>query len=112
YFRKAHELMNAMIARPATYFVFSDDYEYATASFDFVPDRVIVPGDVYRPCEDVVLMSRCRHHIIANSSFSWWGALLNAAPDKQVIAPRAWFHQSGAGQLNPVDLYPAGSILI
>jgi len=110
YFRKAHELMNAVIARPATYFVFSDDYEYAAANFDFVPDRVIVSGDVYRPWEDLVLMSRCRHHIIANSSFSWWGAWLNAAPDKQVIAPRAWFQQSG--QLNPVDLYPAGSILI
>ena len=39
---------------------------------------------------DMYLMSRCRHYIIANSSFSWWGAWLGASRDKRIIAPSKW----------------------
>ena len=112
YFRQAHSIMNALVARPATYFVFSDDYDYAAARFEFLPDRVIVRGDPNRPWEDLVLMSRCRHHVIANSSFSWWGAWLNSSSDKRIIGPRRWFAESVSAKYNPIDLYPAGSILI
>ena len=112
YFQQAYSIMNALVAKQATYFIFSDDYEYAETSFEFLPDRVMVHGDPDRPWEDLVLMSQCRHHIIANSSFSWWGAWLNSCSDKRIIGPRRWFAESVSAKYNPIDLYPAGSILI
>lgn len=58
-------------------------------------------GDDY--WQDMYLMSLCRHHIIANSTFSWWGAWLDDRPDKIVIAPHRWFNN----RFTP-DILPAG----
>ena len=81
----------------AVFFVFSNDdtwtQEWIRDSFPGDDRFVIVEGV---PEEegylDLYLMSRCRHHILANSSFSWWGAYLNPSPDKTVIAPARWFN--------------------
>ena len=56
---------------------------------------------------DMLLMSRCRHYILANSSFSWWGAYLNPSDDKLVIAPSVWFNNQ-----NCRDIYTEKMIKI
>jgi hypothetical protein len=55
---------------------------------------------------DMRLMSMCNHHIIANSSFSWWGAWLNPSANKIVVAPKNWF----TIHINVSDLLPQGWI--
>ena len=75
-----------------TFFAFSDEPDWVRDNLDLPYDMVIVSHNrVERNYEDIRLMARCRHHIVANSSFSWWGAWLNPDPDKMVIAPSRWF---------------------
>jgi hypothetical protein len=72
-------------------FVFSDEPVWARENLGLAaPVTVVSDGDL-RPAEEMHLMSCCQHHIIANSTFSWWGAWLNEHPEKMVIAPKRWF---------------------
>jgi hypothetical protein len=74
------------------FFVFSDDPEWVKANLKFSQSAIYVDfNGPAAPGEDLRLMSACKHHIIANSSFSWWGAWLNNKADRIVIAPRNWF---------------------
>jgi Glycosyl transferase family 11 len=76
---------------PSTFFVFSDDPAEASAWAGGRSNFVVVDhNDVHSAHEDLRLMSQCRHHVIANSSFSWWGAWLNPEKGKHVIAPARW----------------------
>lgn len=76
----------------AQFLVFSDDPTWCHQYLDLgVPFRLADDFRLNGPAEEMLLMSRCRHQIIANSSFSWWGAWLNSLPDKLVIAPSRWF---------------------
>jgi Glycosyl transferase family 11 len=114
YYRKALHLLQGALASPITVFVFSDDSDEAEAILDFIPrnNLVHVRGDPDRSWEDMALMAQCRHHVVANSSFSWWGAWLNPSSDKIVIAPRQWFTAGELRQRNTCDLYPPDWILI
>jgi Glycosyl transferase family 11 len=113
YYREALAHLEAWISREAELFVFSDDAEAAEQVLSFVPKSrlVHVHGDPDRPWEDMALMARCRHHVIANSSFSWWGAWLNPSSDKIVLAPRAWFSPAELNKKSTRDLYPPSWIL-
>jgi hypothetical protein len=74
-------------------FLFSDDPGWVAASLGFEHPTTLVSTVPARPGhEDLRLMSACRHHITANSSFSWWGAWLNPRPDKLVLTPRRWMN--------------------
>lgn len=72
-------------------FVFSDDIEWCQDNLSFEYPTEFVKGSSDRPEVDIHLMSKCKHQIISNSTFSWWGAWLNTNPDKCVVAPLQWF---------------------
>jgi len=73
------------------FFIFSDDYNWAQENFKIdYPTTFIDHNGISGDYEDLRLMSLCKHHIIANSSFSWWGAWLCENPEKKVFAPKYW----------------------
>lgn len=92
-------------ARP-TFFVFSDEPELIAPQFTGV-DAQIVATDPERPYDDMHLMARCRHHIIANSTFGWWGAWLDSSASSTVIAPSRWFSNEKAAEFRAADVYPS-----
>lgn len=91
YYRKAVQHISNHVSNPKFY-VFSDDLEWVKENI-YIPNVVYVSKDMFSSYDnwyDMYLMSCCKHNIIANSSFSWWGAWLNNNSDKIVIAPKIW----------------------
>ena len=88
YYTKAVDYIRQNVENP-TFYIFSDDLEWCKDSLGFL-DNCIYVDRTQTEIEDLKLMSFCRHNIIANSSFSWWGAWLNQNPNKVVIAPKCW----------------------
>ena len=90
YYKKAINLIMERINKPKFY-IFSDDISWVKQNFYPEMEKHII--DLNLPNRDVYelwLMSQCKHNIIANSSFSWWGAWLGNYPEKIVIAPEIW----------------------
>ncbi len=84
----------------ACFYVFSDDPSWVQSHLSFGGATVhfVTHNSGANSYEDLRLMQHCQHHIIANSSFSWWGAWLNKRPDKLVIAPSRWFVDTKANE--------------
>ena len=92
YYEKAMLIIEEKVKNPE-YFIFSDDMEWVKANFKTRHTTHYVDfNDASTNYEDLKLMSACQNNIIANSSFSWWGAWLNTNKDKIVVAPEQWFN--------------------
>jgi hypothetical protein len=89
YYAKAVAFMSERVANMEL-FIFSDDIGWVKKNIPLPSSAVFVSTPAIADYEELVLMGLCRHHIIANSSFSWWGAWLNPRKDKIVIAPSRW----------------------
>lgn len=103
YYKKAIKLITAKVKKPH-FFIFSDDPEWVKQNLKLsYPNTVVDHNFQKKDYEDLRLMSLCKHNIIANSSFSWWGAWLNQNKNKVIIAPRRWFNNV---LINTKDLVP------
>ncbi|WP_154114989.1 alpha-1,2-fucosyltransferase [Vibrio cincinnatiensis] len=87
YYRAAVNKVLETVENP-TFYVFSDDIEWCKENLGSLGQLVYI-ADTQSAIDDLMLMSFCQHHIIANSTFSWWAAWL--AGDGVVVAPIKWF---------------------
>ncbi len=108
YFEKAIGLIKDKIPGVFVYF-FSDDVEWVKQNLAIDKNTELISSFTKSAIEDFYLMTKCRHNIIANSSFSWWPAWLNENPGKIVIAPQKWFAKT---DINTNDLIPSNWIRI
>jgi hypothetical protein len=95
------------------FYFFSEDADWVEANL-MRPglNAAIVKGNLHEDSwKDMFLMSRCQHHILANSSFSWWGAWLNPSKEKTVIVPSKWFNTDDP-YFEPNDVVPENWVRI
>jgi hypothetical protein len=90
-------------------YIFSDDIEWVKHAIQFDGPHEFISSDIVKlPIEDFYLMQQCKHHIIANSSFSWWTAWLSKKfPDQIIIGPKIWFADR---RLSSEDIIPSSWI--
>jgi len=109
YYRKAIEIISKKVNNPH-FFIFSDDHKWAKDNIVLeYPATYVEHNNADKNYEDLRLMNLCKHQIIANSSFSWWGAWLNPNKEKIVIAPKRWFQTP---KMDTRDLLPDSWIRI
>lgn len=109
YYEAALMLMEEKLNGPEI-FVFSDDIQWARNNLKIdLPLHFISHNTADKDYEDLRLMCNCKHHIIANSSFSWWGAWLGGGSRQLVIAPKKWYNTKSYSY---ADRFPASWLVI
>tara|TARA_B110001450_G_scaffold99707_1_gene94522 strand:+ start:186 stop:1043 length:858 start_codon:yes stop_codon:yes gene_type:complete len=110
YYKKSVDYLNKSLNKDFTIFVFSDDPEWAFKNLKLPMNiQFIKHNPATKNYEDLRLMSECKHNIIANSSFSWWGAWLNKNPKKTIISPKEWYADKN---IKNIDIIPKNWIRI
>lgn len=107
YYEKTIEYIKQKNESP-TFFIFSDDIEWVKENLK-IDNAIFVSNPEVKDYEEMILMSKCSHNIIANSTFSWWGAWLNQNPDKIIVAPKQWTAEKTSDEL---DIIPKSWIQI
>lgn len=110
YYLKAIDVMRKRLDNPQ-FFLISDDIEWVKSYFPQSDDYVYVENNMGENYEDMRVMTLCKHNIIANSTFSWWGAWLNTHKEKIVVAPYRWFADEEM-QKKTLDIIPDNWIQI
>jgi hypothetical protein len=106
YYREAIACLRGELP-DARFFVFSDDLAWCEATLADTGATFVRSEAHPRPVYDLWLMTRCRHHIVSNSTFSWWGAVLAGVPAQRVIAPARWFTDEEMSQRAMRETVPA-----
>lgn len=101
YYKNAIEYMESIVKQPV-FILFSDDIKWCHDNI--IPltgdySDAIYSATRFKNYQDLYLMSKCHHHIIANSTFSWWGAKLATNPNQIVITPSNWFKSKYPNEL-------------
>jgi hypothetical protein len=106
YYQRAIKYINENVENPKFY-VFTDNQKWVKENFTDFKYEVIDwnPTSGSNSYLDMQLMSCCKHNIIANSTYSWWGAWLNNNPNKIIIGPKKWFNSVNP-QYDTSDLLP------
>ena len=91
YFHKAINIMTERLEQPVFY-VCSNDTDWVKEHFDFNSAKVVYENGLDAPQVKLMIMAKCKHFIISNSTFSWWAQYLGTYKEKKVIAPRRWYN--------------------
>ena len=110
YYKKSVDYLSKSLNKNFTIFAFSDDPEWVFKNLKLPMDiQFIEHNSSKKNYEDLRLMSQCNHNIIANSSFSWWGAWLNKSPKRTIISPKKWYADKN---IKNIDIIPNNWIKI
>lgn len=112
YYKNAVEYISNNNEKTITLFIFSDDIDWVRNNVKFDCETFYVDiNSAKQGYFDLELMKNCKHNIIANSSFSWWGAWLNENENKIVVAPKWWMKDIDTTREN-IDIIPEGWIIL
>lgn len=89
YYERAFAYMEEKVASPF-YLIFSDDTEWVKDNVGIPGNRIFVSEMGFADYEELTVMKHCKNNVIANSTFSYWAAYLNANPNKTVVCPKRW----------------------